>query len=127
DLALDLRRHLTDLPLHGVPNRSLGERWIKWRRRRPFTLPALALLLAFALAGGAVLTGLVRQADRARDALREGQQLLAAGDLGPAAAALRRGLALAEGLPLAGDLPEQLRSQLRFVERAEAAGELHRF
>jgi len=31
-LASDLRRHLADLPLHGVGNRSLRERWGKWRR-----------------------------------------------------------------------------------------------
>src|SRR3712207_6936721 len=34
-LADDLRRHLTDQPLAGVSNRSLAERWRKWRRRRP--------------------------------------------------------------------------------------------
>src|SRR5205085_1114616 len=34
-LADDLRRHLNDLPLRGVKNLSLVERWSKWRRRRP--------------------------------------------------------------------------------------------
>ncbi len=34
-LADDLRRHLADLPLRGVPNRSWPERWRKWRRRHP--------------------------------------------------------------------------------------------
>jgi serine/threonine protein kinase/Flp pilus assembly protein TadD len=34
-VALDLRRHLGDLPLRGVANRSLVERWRKWRRRLP--------------------------------------------------------------------------------------------
>ena len=37
-LADDLRRHLAHRPLRGVPNRSLGERWRKWRRRNPGTL-----------------------------------------------------------------------------------------
>ena len=32
-LAGDLRRHLMHLPLKGVSNRSLPERWRKWRRR----------------------------------------------------------------------------------------------
>jgi serine/threonine protein kinase len=36
-LADDLRRHLADLPLRGVGNRDLRERWRKWRRRRPHT------------------------------------------------------------------------------------------
>src|SRR5262249_8749975 len=43
-LGADLRRHLGDLPLRGVPNRSLRERWQKWRRRRPHA--AVSLLLA---------------------------------------------------------------------------------
>ncbi|MGH7140843.1 MAG: serine/threonine-protein kinase, partial [Pirellulales bacterium] len=34
-LADDLRRHVADLPLRGVPNRSPLELWRKWRRRRP--------------------------------------------------------------------------------------------
>src|SRR5262249_58640423 len=34
-LAADLRCHLAHLPLQGVRNRSYGERWRKWRRRRP--------------------------------------------------------------------------------------------
>src|SRR5262249_52336642 len=37
-LADDLRRHLGDRPLQGVPNRSPVERWRKWRRRRPYDL-----------------------------------------------------------------------------------------
>ena len=43
-LAGDLRRHLMHLPLKGVSNRSLPERWRKRRRRRPATYP-LALIL----------------------------------------------------------------------------------
>src|SRR5262249_46639594 len=34
-LAGDLRRHLAHRPLEGVANRSLRERWQKWRCRRP--------------------------------------------------------------------------------------------
>jgi serine/threonine protein kinase/Flp pilus assembly protein TadD len=37
-LAGDLRRHLGDLPLRGVPNRSWAETWDKWRRREPHAL-----------------------------------------------------------------------------------------
>ncbi len=52
-VAADLRRHLADLPLHGVRNRSLTERWAKWRRRRPLALPAAAVVAAaLALAAG---------------------------------------------------------------------------
>jgi serine/threonine protein kinase/Flp pilus assembly protein TadD len=55
-LAADLRRHLADLPLRGVPNRDLRERWRKWRRRRPSAALWAGLLLALA-AGGAALAG----------------------------------------------------------------------
>lgn len=37
-LANDLRRHLEHLPLQGVPNRSLVERWRKWWQRHPLIL-----------------------------------------------------------------------------------------
>ncbi len=47
-LADDLRRHLNALPLRGVVNRSLSERWQKWRRRHPA-----------ALAGGLIRAGAV--------------------------------------------------------------------
>src|SRR5262249_35699406 len=52
DVAADLRRHLTDLPLRGVANRSTRERWVKWRRRKPRLLPLLGFLLAATLAVG---------------------------------------------------------------------------
>src|SRR5262249_6338273 len=54
-LAADLRRHRGDRPLKGVANRSLTERWRKWRRRRPdglargcLAVAVLALLAAVA-------------------------------------------------------------------------------
>jgi len=54
-LAADLRRHLSDQPLRGVPNRSWKERWNKWRRRRPHRLTAgllaLLVLATFGFAG----------------------------------------------------------------------------
>ena len=45
-VAADLRRHLADLPLAGVPNRSVRERWQKWRRRKPYALAGAAAVLA---------------------------------------------------------------------------------
>jgi serine/threonine protein kinase len=56
-LAADLRRHLAHRPLQGVANRSLRERWQKWRRRRP-NAPLWAGLLFALIAGGSVLAGL---------------------------------------------------------------------
>jgi len=55
-LAADLRRHLADLPLRGVRNRSISERWWKWRRRRPSLLPLFFLIVALS---GAAAVGIV--------------------------------------------------------------------
>jgi serine/threonine protein kinase/Tfp pilus assembly protein PilF len=124
-LAADLRRHLADLPLQGVPNRSLAERWAKWRRRRPYA-PALAVPVLAALAVGALGWAHVsRQAEQARAALREGRDYVRQHQDGAAVASLRRGLGLAEESGLHGDLARELREELRLAERAQAAGELH--
>ena len=50
-LADDLRRHLDDRPLRGVSNRSLTERWSKWRRRSPQGLTWLVALVSIMVAG----------------------------------------------------------------------------
>jgi serine/threonine protein kinase/Flp pilus assembly protein TadD len=124
-LADDLRRHLADLPLRGVPNRSLVERWRKWKRRRPYGSVLLGLALVVLVVLGAGL-GYVRQEGRkARAARDEGQQHLQRRDYGAARAAWQRGLATAEALPFHHDLAEELRGRLRLAEAAEAAQELH--
>jgi Tfp pilus assembly protein PilF len=126
DLSADLRRHLADLPVRGAPN-SVLERWAKWRRRRPLALPLLVLLLG-AVAAGALLTAQARRRfDRAGAALREGQAHLAGGRPAEAGERFRHGSALAEGLPLCGELRGELRRHLRLAERARAAEELHQF
>ncbi len=78
-LAEDLRRQLNDLPLRGVPNRSLAERWTKWRRRHPAGLMQVSVRLA-ALAAAFSLPFLVwaflTQGDQGgRAALSEAQTL----------------------------------------------------
>ena len=129
-LAADLRRHLADLPLRGVANRSPAERWRKWRRRRPHA-PALAgMLLAVALAALLVAhLGWTRIGQRLREAgaaLADGRDQLRARRHPEAVASLTRGLALAEGMPGGRDLARQLDSQWRRARRAEAADRLHR-
>src|SRR5208337_3686755 len=98
-LATDLRRHLADLPLCAAPNRSLAERWRKWRRRRPLDLPLASLLLA-SLAAGCLLLGHVnRQTRKAETALVEGQVQLQDHRYSVARETFRHGLALLEDLP----------------------------
>jgi serine/threonine protein kinase len=126
-LGGDLRRHLADEPLHGAPNRSWTERWRKWRRRRPYAPAVVAVVLALLLGAGLALAHVVHEADKARAALDEGRQHLQRREYVAARAAWQRGLAGAEGLPFHRDLTEELREQLRLVERVEAARELHDF
>jgi eukaryotic-like serine/threonine-protein kinase len=124
-LADDLRRHLAHQPLRGVPNRDLVERWRKWRRRRPGTLWRAVLLLLLGAAGAAVAMHISRRLDRAGVALKEGRRALQQQRHAEAGAAFRRGLDLAEDLPLGGDLVRDLHAGLRQAERAEVAAELH--
>jgi tetratricopeptide (TPR) repeat protein len=126
-LADDLRRHLADLPLRGVTNRSLAERWRKWRRRRPYASTLFGLALAVLVAAGLALAYVRHEARKGRTALEQGRESMQRGDYLAARDAWRRGLATVEGLPFQGDLAEELRGQLRRAERAEAAQELHRF
>ncbi|HMB02156.1 MAG TPA: tetratricopeptide repeat protein, partial [Isosphaeraceae bacterium] len=137
-LAEDLRRHLADLPLRGVSNRSLTERWRKWRRRHPHALGRAATT---AVVSAAILVaGLVAGGD-ARQRLREAESLLAASrkymdshDYPAAVRALNRGLALIDQswtLSLdhypfrSHDLRRDLRQQLALAQRTQLAEELH--
>jgi serine/threonine protein kinase len=124
-LAEDLRRHLSDLPLCGVANRSPAERWRKWRRRRPYALPLLGLVLLAGAAGGLLLAHLGRQSHRAQDALREGQEYLHRRQYAEALDSFRHGEALVEDLPGNAGLARQLHDGMDLAERGQAARELH--
>jgi serine/threonine protein kinase/Flp pilus assembly protein TadD len=128
-LADDLWRHLNDLPLRGVPNRSFRERWRKWRRRKPHLLPLLAMLAAvLVVAAGAlaIAVGQVRQrTDDARGALADGQRLLQGGNHADAAGAFQRGLTQLETVPGNAGLKRELTTQLRLALRARTARALH--
>jgi serine/threonine protein kinase/tetratricopeptide (TPR) repeat protein len=136
-LVADLRRHLTGQPLRGVPNRSLRERWRKWRGRQPHLLPVIGMLLAALLvvvlavrtAGTRVRTSneqRLRAADSAaRAALADGQEQLRKHRYAEAVRTLTRGLARAKGLPEGQDLVQALNSQLRQARRAADAQDLH--
>ena len=65
ELGDDLRRHLSHLPLRGVPNRSVVERWRKYRKRRPYGAGLLAVA-ALSLIGAALALLWIANADAAR-------------------------------------------------------------
>jgi tetratricopeptide (TPR) repeat protein len=129
DLAADLRRHLADLPLAGVRNRGLRERWRKWRRRRPYGVALAGMLLAVLTAAVAVALGAAtsfrQRVEQARAALNDGQAQMDNGQWEAAVGTLRRGLSVARATPFQGALADELGRRLSVAERAAVAGELH--
>ncbi len=128
-LADDLRRHLTDQPLIGAPNRSLSERWWKWRRRRRNTVRAagtVAVITAAAALALAVAWSQIRQLSREADrSLVQGQAQLQGNQPAEAVATFEHGLSLLENVPFRSDLAGRLREQLATARRLRAAGQLH--
>ena len=124
-VAADLRRHLAHLPLRGVPNRDLGERWRKWLRRRPAAALWTGLVLAL-LTGGAMLAtvGIERFRD-AQIALAEAQGQMQRKAYREAVRTLVRGEARVKELPGSGGLVEIFETHLHQACRAEAAEDLH--
>jgi serine/threonine protein kinase/tetratricopeptide (TPR) repeat protein len=106
-LADDLRRHVTDQPLVGVPNRNLAERWHKWRRRRPGTLRTIVMLLV-ATAAALILVVSIGAAARYRRQLHEqevaAQRILVSRELHSVAETART-LSISDAIP-----PAQLRA-----------------
>jgi serine/threonine protein kinase/Tfp pilus assembly protein PilF len=129
-LAEDLRRHLANQPLRGVANRSVRERWRKWRCRKPFALPmTLMLVLALAAAAALVSHTLIqsgRQREEARTALHDGELRLHNHEYAEAVRTLERGRSLAQGLLAGRELEQQLSARLRLARRALAAQDLSR-
>lgn len=125
-LADDLRRHLADLPLRGLPNRSLSERWQKWRRRKPHSLRRLAssVILIAACVGGATAY-LGRQVRNAQADLREADQLLDRRQFPAAIERLRAGAARLSLVPGHADLKSTFHSLLVVAQRRRRAEDLH--
>jgi serine/threonine protein kinase/tetratricopeptide (TPR) repeat protein len=124
-LARDLRRHLQHMPLRGVANRSLRERWRKWRRRRPYALAFLVTLLPALSVGALGVDFQLRERRSARAALQEGREELRLSRADDAVHGLRRALERAERLPWGAALTNDLRGELERAERALAARNLH--
>jgi serine/threonine protein kinase/tetratricopeptide (TPR) repeat protein len=131
-LADDLRRELNDLPLRGVPNRSLSERWRKWRRRRPAAVLRVAawLVTAAALVALVVLAQVfyLRRTVDIREietALADGKSLLSAGKYPESAQTITRGLERAGSVLGVGPLYGALAEQLRRARRGQKATALH--
>lgn len=126
-LADDLRRHLDDLPLRGAQNRSLVERWQKWRRRTPLALGRLSIaaLAAIALMGGS-LAYVDRQVQDAQLDLQEADKLVERAEFPAAVDRLRAGAARLVRVPGHVDLKALLNDRLAVAERNRLVEDLHR-
>ncbi len=114
-LADDLRRHLADQPLSGVRNRSLIERWQKWRRRRPGALLRLGMS-GTAMAGLLLVYGLANREWQhkmhyATQTLNDGRRQLQAQRPDEALRTFQQGLLLLQSVPSGHDLRMQLETQ----------------
>src|SRR5207253_883447 len=109
----------------GVPNRSLGERWRKWRRRRPhafvLTLVLLTVLGAAACVGLATWSTWRDRRELAAAALAEGRDHLGRKAPTLARQSLRRGLDLLEGQPFEAPLRRALLAEEQRAADAERA------
>ncbi|HET6884220.1 MAG TPA: serine/threonine-protein kinase [Pirellulales bacterium] len=127
-LADDLRRHLADLPLRGVRNRSPLELWRKWRRRRPRLAVRAATLSMASLVFAVVAWWAVGQrVDEAQQTLIDGQQLLDRQAYRESITHFERGLERLKPLPGAASLKRKLRERLDLARRIALAAELHQF
>jgi tetratricopeptide (TPR) repeat protein len=128
-LADDLRRHLNDLPLRGVTNRSLAERWRKWRRRQPAALArgtAWSVTLAAIVVAVALGHAFYRQRVREVETdVEDGQKLRVERRFSEAIRVLNRGLERASTLPAPDYLKGLLNSQLRLAKLGQKAADLH--
>lgn len=127
-LADDLRRHLADLPLRGVRNRSMVERWQKWRRRRPHAaLRFVSSAVALAALAAVVWLWAGQRISESQTALVDGQQWLDRQEYDAAIEHLQRGLSALEHVPGTAGLKQTLRERLDAARRGKQVSGLHKF
>ena len=127
-LAADLRFQLSNLPLRGVPNRSPLERWQKWRRRKPYAMPLLAIGLA-AIVVVCGVCGLFYR-DRVRMAsslLVESQQEFDHKEYDSSIEHAQTALSGLHWFSWQTELKEQLNAKITAAKRAQAVVALHDF
>jgi serine/threonine protein kinase/Flp pilus assembly protein TadD len=124
-LAADLRHHLGHRPLEHVRNRSVAERWRKWRRRRPYALAAVFVGAGLAAWAAAEIGRARRHGREAEQALGEARSEIEAGRFDLAKLAIARGTRLSGEVPWRNPLAQEFEAARREAEAAGAARELH--
>jgi serine/threonine protein kinase/tetratricopeptide (TPR) repeat protein len=125
DLAGDLRNVLAGRPLQGVRNRSLRERWQRWRRRRPHLRWLLVLGVALVFLSLVSVRHWRQRLHQAERMLLEGQSHLRQEQYEAAKDLLWHGLALVDGWPGGQNLTRQLNQNLEEARRRQVIHELH--
>ena len=122
-LAADLRRHLAHLPLVGVRNRSLAERWRKWRRRSPQSIARGLMALTVILAIAAVVLGLgsvlLQKSEDVQASLDEARSQEANGNWEAAIRNLQRADNLAGSLPFRNELAHEVSGELQRLRKGQ--------
>lgn len=128
-LAADLNRHLKNEPLQTVSNRSLRERWRKWRRRAPLALRnwglAMGLIGAVGIAAVLLWNREVESRAQTQALLIEGRQRLVDGQFELAQRALQQGLHVAAVTHGAGTLAREIERDLDRARIMKFIGEFH--
>lgn len=124
-LAADLRRHLAHRPLEHVANRSLRERWNKWRRRRPHALVGILLVAALFAACLIIANSTKQRWTEAERELTEAKLEIEAGRFQWAKVAVDRGLYLSAGLPWRGELVHELNAAGQTALKGALVEQLH--
>jgi len=124
-LAEDLRRQLNDLPLRGVRNRSVGERWRKWRRRHPGALAWGVAASAAMVTSILLLAVFLERVEQLRIALEDGRAARASQRYDDAIHTLKRGLDEAAALPAVSQWRKALQEELVRTQRRQLTAELH--
>ena len=115
------------MPLRGVPNRSLLERWQKWRRRKPYAMPLATIGLA-ALVMVCTVCGLFSR-DRIRASeslLQQAQREFDHRDFDSSIEHAQGALADLRWFPWQSGLREQSRSTIAAAERGNAVAALYK-
>ena len=112
-LAADLRCHLASLPMRWNANRSLAERWRKWRRRKPYAIAILIVGLAATIviggAGGLFYRDHVKSAEAL---LLQSQREFENKDYGPAIQHAQSAWGSLHWFPWKGDLKNRITRRL---------------
>ncbi|MFO0946669.1 MAG: tetratricopeptide repeat protein [Planctomycetota bacterium] len=128
-LADDLRRQLNHLPLVGVRNRSLFERWRKWRSRRPHALFGISSVAVVMVTAAALSLVQWREWQSRWEAastfLVNGQDQIDSGKYGDAMTTFRKGLEQLQGVPFQAKLREEFSRSLTRARVGSTLKQLH--